>query len=397
VSGFKPKVAVALAFVLLVTFVAPVLAVEYNPGVSVGQYVKYGNFYGVNLNYSYGWEKVEVMVVSGKDVTLLMTGQYLNGTNLPNTGTTTYNLETGATNETHSDLKLIMAANLNEGDAVPPGNFVINRTEIRTYLGVSRVVNVLIEEISSNVTTVTFTVVYDKVSGMAVEWETWWNNHATGRHAALHYSITDTNIFEVPHSATPIPVVAFYALGAVVVAIPLATVAVLKKRKPETKNKMLEQKVIDLTYNLSGVNRGECYLTDSVQRCLKIVSDLHGHGVKVLCIIREDPELATKNYGLDPDNIILLSSQPIKGFKAISSLQEISIVITKFLKSSGGAVLLDGLEYLISRFGFNTVYIFLQEKHIEFLAGGAVLLAPVNMETLDSREKSQLLSELKIL
>ncbi len=51
ILDFKPKIAAALAFVLLVTFIAPALAVEYNPGVSVGQYVKYGNFYGVNLAF----------------------------------------------------------------------------------------------------------------------------------------------------------------------------------------------------------------------------------------------------------------------------------------------------------------------------------------------------------
>ena len=76
-----------MAFVLLVTFVAPVLAVEYNPGVSVGQYVKYGNFYVVNLGaVLYDWEKVEVIAVSGKEVTLLMTGQFKNGTALPHNG-----------------------------------------------------------------------------------------------------------------------------------------------------------------------------------------------------------------------------------------------------------------------------------------------------------------------
>ena len=91
---FKPIVATALGLVLLVTFVAPVLAVEYNPGVSVGQYVKYGNFYG---GYNpgvipYDWEKIEVIAVSGKEVTLLTTGQFKNGTALPNTGTTVHNL-----------------------------------------------------------------------------------------------------------------------------------------------------------------------------------------------------------------------------------------------------------------------------------------------------------------
>jgi hypothetical protein len=399
ILDFKPKVAAALAFVLLVTFVAPVLAVEYNPGVSAGQYVKYGNFYEVNLGaVVYDWEKVEVVAVSGKEVTLLMTGQLKNGTAMPHSGDTyVHNLETGATNETHSDLKSIIAANLNEGDAVPPGTFSVNKTEIRTYSGVSRVVNILIEDFSTGNATARLTVVYDKASGMALEYEQWWTDPATGIKRAIYYSVTDTNIFEVPHPSAPIPVEAFYALGAVAVAIPVTTVAVLRKRKPETKNKVLEQKVMDLTYNLSGVNRGECYLADSLQHCLKIVSDLHNRGVNGLCIVREDPEFVTKNYSLNPDDVVLLSSQPIKGFKAIGSLQEISIAVMRFLKAGGGAVLLDGLEYLISRFGFNTVYMCLQEKHIEFLEAGAVLLVPVNMETLDNREKGQLLSELKLL
>jgi hypothetical protein len=69
----------------------------------------------------------------------------------------------------------------------------------------------------------------------------------------------------------------------------------------------------------------------------------------------------------------------------------------KFLKASGGVVLLDGLSYLISRFGFNSVYMCLQEKKVEFIEAGAVLLVPVNMETLDNREKGLLLSELKLL
>jgi hypothetical protein len=138
-------------------------------------------------------------------------------------------------------------------------------------------------------------------------------------------------------------------------------------------------------------------LADSLERCLKIVSDINKRGVNCLCVVREDPELVSKNYSLKPEDIVLLSLHPVKGFKAISSLQEISIATAKFLKAGGGVVLLDGLEYLVSRFGFNTVYMCLQEKHIDFLEAGAVLLVPVNMETLDPREKGQLLSELKLL
>jgi len=391
----KQKVALPLVFILIATFLAPVWAVEYNPGVSVGQYVVFGHWHGINTPFSevMNWKKVEVVAVSGKEVTLLTTGQYKNGTAMPYNGDTyIYNLETGATNETHSDLKSIIPANLNEGDTVPPGTFAVGGTEIRTYLGVGRVVNIVVEEAKdANVT-----VAYDKASGMALEWQSWMTQ-PNGVEAAIQYDISDTNIFEVPRPAASIPMAAFYALGAVAVVLPIMTVIVLRRRTPHAETEALEKKVIDLTYNLSGVNRGECYLAESLQSCLKIVSDLHSRGVNGLCIVREDPEFVTKNYGLKPEDVVLLSSQPIKGFKAISSLQEISIAVTKFLKSGGGAVLLDGLEYLVSRFGFNTVYMCLQEKHIEFLEAGAVLLIPVNMETLDSREKSQLLSELKLL
>jgi hypothetical protein len=116
-----------------------------------------------------------------------------------------------------------------------------------------------------------------------------------------------------------------------------------------------------------------------------------------LCIVREDPELIVKNYNIKPQDIVLLSNKPIKGFKAVSDLQEIAIVIMKFLKAGGGVVLLDGLEYLISRFGFNSIHKMLQEIRFEVLDAGAILLVPVNIETLDVREKGLLLSEIKLL
>jgi hypothetical protein len=380
-----------------VTFVGPVFAVEYNPGVSVGQYVKYGNFYGVGIANAYSWQMIEVISVSGKDVTLFSTGQYKNGTALPAL-VTVHNLETGATNETHSDLKSIIPANMNEGDVIPPGNFAVNSTETRKYMGVSRVVNVLTEQAPANIGTVTLTVIYDKASGMALEWQTWWTNKSTGlQQAALGYEVIDTNIFEIPNRAALIPTPAFYALIVVAVIVPATAAVILVRRKPKTKTKVLDQKVMNLTYNLNGINRGECYLSDSLQNCLKIISELKKRNVSIQCIIREDPELITKNYNLKLEDIVLMSSHPIKGFRALSSLQEISIEITKVLKAGVGAILLDGLEFLVARFGFNAVFMFLAEKHIEFVEGGAILLVPVNMETLDSREKGQLLSELKLL
>jgi PAS domain S-box-containing protein len=164
-----------------------------------------------------------------------------------------------------------------------------------------------------------------------------------------------------------------------------------------TEAKRLEERLRELTITLSGVGRGECYLTHSLQRCLKIFFDLSNRGVSGLCIVREDPEAIIKNYNIKPEDVFVLSGKPVKGFKAVSELQEIAILIMKFLNAGGGIVLLHGLEYLISRFGFNSVYKMLQEKHFEFLDAGAILLVPVNLETLDTREKGLLLSEMKLL
>jgi hypothetical protein len=415
--GSKSKIAVALAFVLLLAFVFPVFAVDYKPGVSAGQYVRYGNFVGVNIpNYNttaFNWMKIEVTAVTGNEVTLQTTGQLMSGSPTVDNGNIYYhNVETGATNDTHSDIQVIMAANLNQGDIIPLANktLTVTRTEMRVYgNSTTRVVNVLVDEISlgksqkGNDQIIRMTWIYDKVSGLLLE--SAYDRITVNEDARMfHWSVVDTSIFNIQSppatGALGVPVEYVYAAVTVVVvavATTSSTVVLRKRKRPEGETEILENKVMELTYNLSGVNRGESYLSSSLPQCLKIVCDLHSRGVNSLCIVREDPETIVNNCGLKPEEVILLSSKPIKGFKAVDSLQEIAIIIMKFLKANGGVVLLDGLSYLISRFTFNSVYMCLQEKKIEFMEAGGVLLVPVNMETLDNREKGLLLSELKLL
>jgi hypothetical protein len=210
--------------------------------------------------------------------------------------------------------------------------------------------------------------------------------------------VSATNLFS---SSPPPPVstetIYLATTVAVIVPISAATVVLRRRRNSEKKIELVKTKEADLVYNSAGVNRGECYLSDSLERCMKVACDLHSHGVRGLAIVREDPEFLTKNCHLEPENVLLLSIKPIKGFKAISTVQEVSIALMKFVKADGGVVLLDGLEYLISRFGFSPVYMMLQEKKIEFLEAGAVLLVTLNTESLNSQEKGQLLGELKPL
>jgi PAS domain S-box-containing protein len=164
-----------------------------------------------------------------------------------------------------------------------------------------------------------------------------------------------------------------------------------------TEKKKLEERLADIAYRLSGVKAGESYLIGSIQESLKIAFDLTNHRVKGLFIVRENPDSLIKDYNFKQEDIILISGIPIKDFKALNNLQDISITITKFLKNGGGVVVMGGLEYLISRCGFNPVFMMIQEKRFEFLEAGATLLVPINLATLEAREKGLLTSELKLI
>ena len=395
--------------ILLVAFVLviPVLAVNYNPGVSVGKYVEWG-WYAVNLantNYIMKWEKVEVVRVVGEEVDWQMTGEMANGSAAPDNGETYFtNVQTGTTNYTHDPVGPIIAGDLNMGDKISMASgSVVNTTEVMTYLGVSRPVNVLIVNASGvgidGAFETSTTYVYDKASGMMLETESrqTWGNPAL-KEIYFDMAVSDTNLFSSQKGQLGLLGTLVFAI-AVAILIPVSTVLIVVRKRKQLGARTVAKKpkAGDLTLNLGAVNSGECYLADSLERCMTIVSDLRSRGINAMAIVRENPLFVAKSCNLSPDRVILLSGRPVEPFRAINSLQDVSIAITKFVKGGGGAVLLDGLAYLISRFSFNTVYMMLQEKKIEFLETGAVLLVPVTMETLDNREKGQLLCELKLL
>jgi hypothetical protein len=158
------------------------------------------------------------------------------------------------------------------------------------------------------------------------------------------------------------------------------------------------QQFIELTYKLNNLEPGDSYICESHDRCFKVFAELSLHGVAGICLVRDDPEKLVERYGLDTESVRLLSSRPIKGFEALNNLQDISMTISKLLKEeSGPVILLDGIEYMISLFGFEMVYNFLQEKKFDILEADALLLIPIDILTLDEQQKALLSSELKTL
>jgi hypothetical protein len=227
--------------VFLSALVLPVFAVFYNPGVTIGQYIKYGNFsgngHGFEVFNDYGFLKLQVTSVVGKDVTLLSTGQFKNGTALPGNGTTlVWNIETGTEEGTPSTQGPIIAANLNQGDSIPPPDtYSLNQSKSQTYLGSNRVVNILDVEINTSDYNSTLTYVYDKLSGMLLEsfTQTTTQSQPQPVTSSYSYSIIETNIFGSTSNPSPsVPEFPIFMLGVVVVVlIVVALVLILIKRK----------------------------------------------------------------------------------------------------------------------------------------------------------------------
>jgi len=171
---------------------------------------------------------------------------------------------------------------------------------------------------------------------------------------------------------------------------------VINKALPGNSGEKSKKMVLLYLKSILFLNQSECYLVESHEWCFKTYANLTKHGVPGLCICRENPD-KLENYGLKVADVMLLSSRPLKGFKTLSNLQDVSLTISNFLKKGGGIVLLDGLEYLISRFGFEAVYKMLQEKRFDFLEKDSILLVSLDLETLSKQERALVLSELNIL
>jgi len=175
---------------------------------------------------------------------------------------------------------------------------------------------------------------------------------------------------------------------------PTALIFVVRDITERVKN---EEKMRELIYRVNDIVPGECYLLRSHKAAFIIFSQLTAHGVPGICFSREKPEELMK-YGVPKEKTVFISSVPLAGFETIDGLQQISIRIAEFLKENkNSVVLLDGLEYLVSRIGFDSVYRFLQEKRFSFFESKAVLLIPVDLSAFDDRERSLLASEINIV
>jgi len=146
-----------------------------------------------------------------------------------------------------------------------------------------------------------------------------------------------------------------------------------------------------------GLEKARSYLIleERPNLAFKILNDYASKGYSGLCITREYPETLRREYGLKGVQIYWLTDLPVSGERCVRNLLDISLLIESFLNSaSNPIILIDGLEYLISREGFDATYHFIQRKRNQVSVHDAILLLSCSPKAIEEEKLALLTREL---
>ncbi len=133
----------------------------------------------------------------------------------------------------------------------------------------------------------------------------------------------------------------------------------------------------------------ECYIFTErkPEKAFNTFCDLVVHGIPGFVISREHPEKIKRKYKLSKTPILWLSRSEIENTLSPEDLSKLNYIIGNFTKKSEESViLLDGLEYLITQTGFDTVLKYLYELKDTIVLSNSRLIIPLHRETLSARE-----------
>ena len=128
-------------------------------------------------------------------------------------------------------------------------------------------------------------------------------------------------------------------------------------------------------------------LVDNIDLAYDMFADTIMTGTEGLCITRKLPRRIRETYGLRKTPIVCLTSEKVEGERTINSLQDLSILISNYVdKAQKPLILVDGIEYLVSHQGFDSVLHFLQAKGTQVEAAGGIIIVPFFKESLEPRQ-----------
>ncbi len=149
------------------------------------------------------------------------------------------------------------------------------------------------------------------------------------------------------------------------------------------------------------LEKGACYLVKEKKPELsfRLFDLLIAQRTPGVCITRQYPERVRRERGLTDVRVIWLSHTPGEDFHNPTAIGTLAKVIQKFIEDNNGegAVLLDGLEYLIINNGFLQTLMFVEHVNEFVMQRRAVIIFPVSPETLEEKELALLERNVKVL
>jgi hypothetical protein len=149
------------------------------------------------------------------------------------------------------------------------------------------------------------------------------------------------------------------------------------------------------------LEKGVCYLVKEKKPELsfRLFEMLLAQKIPSLCITRQYPDRVRRERGLTDVRIIWLSHTPGEDYHNPTAIGTLAKVIQKFIEDNNGegAVLLDGLEYLIINNGFLQTLMFVEHVNEFVMQRRAIIILPVSPDTLEEKELALLERNMKVL
>ncbi|MBU7013441.1 MAG: PAS domain S-box protein [Theionarchaea archaeon] len=145
-------------------------------------------------------------------------------------------------------------------------------------------------------------------------------------------------------------------------------------------------------------SEGYTVLEKKPERSLKIFQDLVTHGIPGFVISREYPEKVRRKYNLMKTPILWLSRFEVDDALSPDDLPKLIYIVKDFTKKcEESVVFLDGLEYLITQIGFDTVMKYVEELKDIVVTNKSRLIVPVHRGAISDREFSILEKEFVVM
>ncbi|MFP4000785.1 MAG: DUF835 domain-containing protein [Thermoplasmata archaeon] len=122
-------------------------------------------------------------------------------------------------------------------------------------------------------------------------------------------------------------------------------------------------------------------------RSFEIFNQILGTIENGLCVTRDYPDKIRKEYDLEGVDMIWLSNVDREDVIRPKSLEKLSLALENFLTKTGGVILFNGVEYLITNNDFRTVLHLIQSIKDQVAINDSIMIIPVNPDIL---ERSQL-------